>query len=750
MGLWAWSLAWLMVGAPGDDLVVVRNPAVELSWQSAPVPRLVGLTHRGSGTALLAATPARLFTLTLGNAAGGTMSIGADQASEGTLRSAPDGEATRLTVVYAGFPLAGLEVTVSVVVPPTGPLTSWALSLRSPTPLALREVVFPQVVAVPEIGQAADDVLVLPALPGVLIRNPAQSWPARFSTRVSYPGDMSAQFLAYQDAAAGVFLASQDAAGHPRRLGVEKRPDGYALDHAYQLEAGDRTTWSTPYPCVLGVTQGAWQDSADLYKTWAVQQPWCRQRLSERADVPAWVKAGPLVHVCSVRTYGADGLENGSYYPRLAAHVAELRRRVDGEVVLMLANWERDRRWSAGPYFPIFDEATARPVLAELRQQGVRPFVFLSGLYWTFDNEGQNGNQPAVPDALRPAFVTDPQTGQLKVDVLKADHDTTIWRRHSYQFCVSQPATTAWLCNVLDQAHALGIDLVQLDQTTSGAGAACGDPGHGHPVGPGRYQTAEFQRLLGAARQHGRELSPDFALLHEEPHEELIPYIDCFHVREYKERWWYRGRPGAVGIPLFDYLYHEYALGYGGDSATMTAQPNAFAVRVFAVNLVTGRTPGLSVWSTQERIKDGDAAQWTMLRHHTRLLQRGGAPFLMLGRMLHPLPLAVPETTYSLPVQRDGKWVMEPFVEPAVLTSSWQAPDGRVLHLFVNPTHQAVPVDVRLDTRQAGDWPRAELTIYSAAAGERFEPAGIVSLPHRLQRELAPLEVLAVTLQAAR
>ena len=44
-----------------------------------------------------------------------------------------------------------------------------------------------------------------------------------------------------------------------------------------------------------------------------------------------------------------------------------LRDKIDGPVVAMLAGWENHRRWTAGDYFPIFDEDRARQVIQQLR-----------------------------------------------------------------------------------------------------------------------------------------------------------------------------------------------------------------------------------------------------------------------------------------------------------------------------------------------------------------------------------------------
>ena len=343
---------------------VVTNDRLAVRFRALPSAGLGGLVHRDSGVDLLAAAAAPLFALYLGPEGAGGREISSQEAKRSAVAAEKTGDDTRLTLAYGEFPITGLEAVVTVTVPAHGPLTTWTLSLRFAEPTALRAVRFPLVAAAPAIGEAADDVFVLPSLPGVLIRNPAQAWGPNQAVWLKYPGDLSAQFVAYQDRTAGLYLASQDAHAHPRRFGVWRRPDGFRLAHEFTLGAGTVTEWQSPYPCVLGVTQGTWCATADLYKAWAVGQPWCARPLHRRDDIPAWWKAGPLVHVCEVRTYDAKGEQTGSYYPRLKDHVATLRGHAEGDIVLMLAGWEKNRRWSAGDYFPIFDEDTARPLLS--------------------------------------------------------------------------------------------------------------------------------------------------------------------------------------------------------------------------------------------------------------------------------------------------------------------------------------------------------------------------------------------------
>lgn len=102
-----------------------------------------------------------------------------------------------------------------------------------------------------------------------------------------------------------------------------------------------------------------------------------------------------------------------------------------------------------------------------------------------------------------------------------------------------------------------------------------------------------------------------------------------------------------------------------------------------------------------------------------------------------------------------------------MLTSSWQAPDGRVGHLLVNISESPQPIQIHLDTRNAPGWPAADAALYSSEsadsppnakppsgssqeekASDGFRPLWkSVRLPREFARPLAPLEVVFVELR---
>ncbi len=241
--------------------------------------------------------------------------------------------------------------------------------------------------------------------------------------------------------------------------------------------------------------------------------------------------------------------------------------------------------------------------------------------------------------------------------------------------------------------------------------------------------------MLLDIRRHGRSLCPEFVLTVEEPHEELIPYVDGFHMREYRENIWYRNAPGARGIPLFTYLYHEYAMAFGGEGPQLLPGHNDTIVREMAINLVTGKTPAASVWSTQASMAVAHVGQIKMLRNHSHLLKTEAWRFLMLGRMLHPFDLEVPTPTFAI-----GKTLRK---DRAVLTSSWQSPEGLVGHCLVNVTNKVQPVRLQLDTRNAPGWPRCDVDLIRADKPDAREHVlRHVTLPQQHVLQLAPLEAI--------
>ena len=218
----------------GPETIAIENDVLRLEIQTAPGPCVSQLVHKTSGQALVrGAVQCSLFSLDLVNAEGAVETI--DSARAGTSTASVDrtGQGCIVTITCTDFPGADLSAVVTVVSDTQDPLTRWSLRVDSDPQRRVQAVRFPQLRGVPAIDAGEDDCLVLPALPGTLIQNPAAVWSEGQSVVLRYPGDLSAQFLAWQDRTAGIYLAAMDSAGHPMSLGVQKEAEGMRLWHAY-------------------------------------------------------------------------------------------------------------------------------------------------------------------------------------------------------------------------------------------------------------------------------------------------------------------------------------------------------------------------------------------------------------------------------------------------------------------------------------------------------------------------------------
>ena len=748
------SLVVLSLAAFAQDRpdVVLENDVLRLTIKQSPAPHVGQLLHKAAKVPLIQdPTEHALFAVALRKPDGGTDYLDSATAKASSVSVQRENGDTKAVLTFSHVGGVEIDATVEVLCRRSDPLTHWSISVKNGTGRGIAYVRFPLLKTVRQIGEPSDDVIVLPYLPGSLIRNPWAEWRENQGVWIPFPGNLSAQFIAFQDRSAGVYFAAQDTSSHPRRMEIWKRKDGFAIAQDYTLNDVKARAWRCPYPVVIGVTQGTWCDSADIYKRWAQRQAWCAKTLAQRDDIPQWWKDGPLVHVCEVRTYDKKRLHAGSYYPKILDHLRFLREKTDGKILTMLAGWENHRRWTAGDYFPVFDEANAKRTIAEMKKDGFRSFFYLSGLYYTFENEGVNSGRIAAAEKHRDAYVIDKKTGEPQVFTLGESTKTRPWVRKSYEICVGTPFARPFFRSVIDRCHEIGVDVLQMDQTVSGACHACYSTKHNHPPGIGAYQAIDFHALLADMRSYAKARCKDFALFHEEPHEELIPYLDGFHMREYKEKWWYRGSPGAVGIPLFSYLYHEYAIGYGGDSARSSSRDDPWCVRMHAVNLITGKTPGLAVWSYPEQLLKSHPAPLKMLRNHCRLLKTRAKQYLMLGKMLHPYELDVPKATYKFWAGKGKRRKEYELTEPAILTSSWQAPDGGIGHVFVNVSKDKQTLALKVDTRNTPIPGPCDVAVYSSVGDGNLSPMWKgAKLPREHTKDLAPLEVLFIDIQKAK
>jgi hypothetical protein len=158
------------------------------------------LVRKPAGANVVAADGSPLFVLQLAPTNGRPLTADSRQAARGAVEVEPAGGGQRVRLTFDGFPSAdGVRVALDGKLDADAPYVRWTISVENPGRLPLRTVRFPYVKAAAALGDPGDDILIGPALPGVLVENPATNWPAHYSVSWKFPGNQSAQFCAFQD-----------------------------------------------------------------------------------------------------------------------------------------------------------------------------------------------------------------------------------------------------------------------------------------------------------------------------------------------------------------------------------------------------------------------------------------------------------------------------------------------------------------------------------------------------------------------
>jgi hypothetical protein len=205
---------------------------------------------------VLAAGGSPLFSLQFAQTNGRPLWVDSQQAA-GLGRDSAGGREQKVRLMFEGFgSVDGLRVALDGRLSADEPFVRWTITVDTPGRQNLQTVRFPYVKAAPAFGDPTDDFLIGPALPGVIIENPAANWPANYTASWKFPGNQSVQFCAYQDRTAGVYLASMDTAGYGRSLGAGKQKDAMCLYQDFQLSGEPAAQWTSPYETALGAAAG--------------------------------------------------------------------------------------------------------------------------------------------------------------------------------------------------------------------------------------------------------------------------------------------------------------------------------------------------------------------------------------------------------------------------------------------------------------------------------------------------------------
>lgn len=578
--------AFYALPAAADDRAqrTIESQRVTVHMSEEAHGAIVSLVDKSSGRELAASTAkGLLFELefsTAGEGASQRFSLNNSDAAQITCVREEKNPAASLRWHFSRLGGRPVEVDCTVSASAAEPFVRWRLEAHFPDSLVLENVRFP-IVAL-SVGSAdSPDALVLGATKGGVHRR-LDAWKPGQSASATQPGSLAAQMACYYRPEVGVLTAALDNRGYRKTVVTTRTTE--ALSLAWHQPCLATSRFVQDYDIVLTTFHGSqgtaadWRDGADLYKQWAVEQPWCRRTFAEREDLPAWLKEGPAM-VRFSRNWLAEPAAIEDWLKEY------WKRRFPDGVPLIIAywGWEKVDTWITPDYFPVFPSDQQFVRLAQLgRELGGHTFLWPSGYHYTLTYKKLPSGEFAWDDRSRFAETARPHA------VVGRDGQPLIGARSWLQggqtatLCPGDPWTIDWLNRTAVGLAERGAELIQVDQVVGGNFPPCYSAEHGHPPGPGLWATDVFRRQLQSMLQECRRVQPEAVVCFEEPNEHFIQEAA---VQDYRD-WEVMRRGGVEPASVFNYLYHEYL-------PTFQSNPRAGDRLQAAYCLVNGQIPHL-------------------------------------------------------------------------------------------------------------------------------------------------------------
>jgi hypothetical protein len=646
-----------------------------------------------------------------------------------------------------------LDVITRVRASPAEPFSRWQITVQNRAGLEIVDVQYPMVVCAYQLGgKPASEALLQPNWIGELIQAPNMERLGPDSTSVwqlnrdngsfaHYPGGQFAQFLAYFNNRAGLYLACEDTHGNVKRFKAVHRHPGLRLGVAHIGDwpaPGDRTL---EYDVVLETFQGDWYAAAGMYRDWSLRQHWAVP-LHRRTDIPAWLLDSPPY--ITIRPQGV--LDAGPVYPideflpyeKCIPLLERISARVQSPLVAVMMGWERGASWVYPDCFPpVGGDDSMRAFARQARGRGWHVGSFCNGTRWVMAHHWngydgrtffrENGGAESI------CRLPDGQPWAESWDVS--------WRP-SFQGCMGTAKTRQVAADFVRHLIDWGMESIQFfDQNCGATTFPCFARDHDHPALPGKWMAQKMADTVAAFHAAAAEAGEEGIIHSTETccNEFCLP---LFQEADSRLRPPGHFRPRPEVVPLYQFLFHECIVLQGG----MGFAPEPYHMQIRSANNgVTGEIPG-GVLTGDGTLLDKDTDNWAnwepkvgsdfealeMIRVVTTLRREAGRPYLLYGRMQPP---AAVRGVKTMRWKENG----QAHAIPAVFHAAWRSPGGRHAVVLANWTNQPQPLSLR-DPRLKK---KVVITVESAAASLPADQL-IPVIRGRLALTLPPLSIVLV------
>ena len=618
---------------------------------------------------------------------------------DSTGASVCEADGGRLT--YMGFEGTFKDVSVCVSVQANENIL-WGVSVFSvPEEYALEWIELPKI-CLPRLvdNDTNGGKIVFPYDEGILLTDETAlpRYEPEFPSSGAYfifPNKVCSQFMAYLFEDTGLYIGAHDSKRALKGVDFYPYGGGICLQMRLYSGVGYGESFSADYPVVWAQCDNNWKSPSEIYRSWLeVNLPFNLTPIKENKSLPQWYEESPLVVTYPVRGWhDMDKMEPNALFPYVNAlpHLKAIKQATGCRIMALLMHWEGTAPWAPPYVWPPYGGVDAfNEFRDELHKDGDLLGVYCSGFGYTLRSTVVDDyscedkiKQENVLDGVCYSPENKPELGIT----------CTPYQRYGYDICpVSKRGR-----KILDEAYAplfdSGVDYAQiLDQNHGGGQYMCYARDHGHPPMPGEWMTSGMQELLGEWNKD----APGMLFGCESAASE--PFIGNLLMSDNRFELNY---PYGTPIPIYAYIYHEYVRNFMGNQCgcPFDTKRDTLCYRLaysFSIGdiMTLALAPNgrlMTHWSTRDFDNYPDMAKATeLIKNLTRFYNSVGKKYLHAGRMCASPGIKCGEVT--VPMLRGRPYA----TLPRLLSSTWQAENGRTAYIVVNP--EEAPVSFSIGT----------------------------------------------------
>ena len=599
----------------------------------------------------------------------------------------------------------GIVIEATVRVDDVKPLSYWSVMVSGIANKDFYDIQYPIIWG---IHRMDNEDLAASSWLGSLIHDPhtmlKESDPHRWIGWES-PGFLSLQLVALYDRARqqGMYFAANDTEAYNKRFDFEMDVQHSAfVGTSYPPYGTAMDTYRPSYEFVVGTLHGDWLTAAQMYREWAIDQPFCQSSRFHNGLVPRWVTNTGL------------WIWNRGRSDNVLSEARHLKHKLKVPVNVFWHWWHGCAYDDGFPeYLPPREGAESfKKAVREAEKDGVHCIVYMNSFQWGNSTKSwkTEGVEPYTAKRLNGSTygqVFNIFTGHMITPMCLG---TDFWRQ-KYAALSDSVVNT------------YGTSGVYMDQAC--ISYRCSDASHGHDINGGNYWTRGFGTLTDMIREKTQDAPRDVALAGEGSGEDWMPYLDIFlNLETCRER--YMGIGNTETIPICQAVYHDYAISYGSYSSLVYPPYDELWPDEFRPS--NSETPLPDEFDLQYRMEQARSFVWgmqlTLANYHSFLdedkkeeidyltnlvkVRLKGLKYLLYGTMEKNPTIAQPMqdidlSRISIYAGRRGSTVTQArATRPMVYAGTWKAKDGDVATALVNISDEPQPIHFTVSTADYG------------------------------------------------